>query len=91
MEHKFDWALVDLQCDVEHGKIVKGRVFSDCLVPTFIDALNDEIATGELTYDVDGVNQLCDRVLAKFTDDSSAEAIRSTYIPELRQWLSESI
>ena len=46
LEHKFDWALVDIQFNVEKGKIVKGQVFSDCLVPVFIDALNEELAKG---------------------------------------------
>lgn len=45
-EKKFPWALVDIQFDVEKGKIKSGRVFSDCLVPVFIDMLNDELATG---------------------------------------------
>ena len=66
IEHKFDWALVDVQFDVEKGKIVNGRVFSDCLVPAFIDALNDEIATGSISYDVNGVKLLCSKVSERF-------------------------
>lgn len=51
LEHKFDWALVDVQFNVEKGVIVAGKIFSDCLVPAFIDCLNDELATGSITYD----------------------------------------
>jgi lipoate-protein ligase A len=41
IEHKFDWALVDLELNVEKGRITNGRAWSDCLVPTFIDELNE--------------------------------------------------
>ena len=37
LEKKFAWALVDVQFNVEKGVITSGRVFSDCLVPAFID------------------------------------------------------
>ena len=66
IEHKFTWALVDVQFNIEKGRIVMGQVFSDCLVPAFIDALNEEIATGEITYDVQGIKQLCERVGQRF-------------------------
>jgi hypothetical protein len=33
IEHKFEWALLDFQFDVEAGIIVKGKCYSDCLVP----------------------------------------------------------
>ena len=62
LEHKFDWALLDVQFNVEKGKIVKGQVFSDCLIPVFIDALNDELAKGEINYDVEGMKALCSKV-----------------------------
>lgn len=51
-ERKFDWALVDLELNVEKGRITRGRACSDCLVPTFIDELNEILASGEITYDV---------------------------------------
>ena len=55
---------MDVQFDVEKGKIVKGQVFSDCLVPVFIDSLNAELAKGETSYDVDGIKSLCAKVKA---------------------------
>mmetsp|Transcript_4372 Transcript_4372/g.7389 ORF Transcript_4372/g.7389 Transcript_4372/m.7389 type:complete len:84 (+) Transcript_4372:827-1078(+) len=60
LEKKFDWALVDLQFNVEKGLIVKGQCFSDCLVPPFIDALNEILATGKVRYDVEGIKSMCD-------------------------------
>jgi lipoate---protein ligase len=59
LEHKFAWALIDVQFDVEKGKIVKGQVFSDCLYPPFIEKLNEELATGEIAYDTAGIKALC--------------------------------
>ena len=46
LEHKFAWALMDVQFNVEKGIIVTGKVFSDCLYPPFIDRLNSELASG---------------------------------------------
>ena len=83
IEHKFDWALIDVQFNVEKGKIVTGQVFSDCLIPVFIDALNEELATGEISYDVAGIEDLCNRVRARFEGVASMEVITQTYIPDL--------
>lgn len=44
-EKKFDWALVDFSFDVEKGVIVKGQCFSDCLVPMYIDEINQILDT----------------------------------------------
>lgn len=90
LEHKFDWALLDVQFNVEKGKIVDGRIFSDCLVPLFIDALNEKIASGQYSYDVEGVTALCNGVAEDFAD-VNYEQVREVYIPQLREWLAESI
>ena len=60
-------------------------------MPVFIDALNEELATGEIAYDVSGIEQLCSRVGARFAGESSMEAVTQTYIPELQKWLVSSI
>lgn len=46
IEKKFDWALIDMEMNVEKGKITRGRVYSDCLVPVFIDSLNEILESG---------------------------------------------
>jgi len=46
LEHKFGWALVDVQLEVANGVVARGRVYSDCLLPSLIDALEDELAAG---------------------------------------------
>lgn len=91
LEHKFPWALVDVQFNVEKGRIVTGQVFSDCLIPAFIDALNEEIGTGEVTYDVNGIKQLCSKVKQRFTSEPSMAPVVETYLPEFEAWLSSSI
>ena len=53
--------------------------------------MNAEIATGEISYDVEGISTLCERVGAQFADEASMAAIRETYVPELRDWLTKSI
>lgn len=68
-----------------------GQVFSDCLIPAFIDALNEEIATGEITYDVDGIRKLCQKVQQRFVGEESMAPIVETYLPEFEAWLSSSI
>ncbi len=46
IEKKFDWALIDLEFNVEKGRITKGKVYSDCLVPNFIDEINVLLESG---------------------------------------------
>lgn len=58
LEQKFDWALVDMHLDVKKGVITQAKVFSDCLMPIFIEELNEVLNTGEIKYDKDGINNL---------------------------------
>lgn len=60
-------------------------------MPGFIDALNAELAKGDVAYDVAGVKDLCDKVRASFAGEASMEAVMETYIPEFEEWLSKSI
>ena len=76
---------------MEKGKIVKGQVFSDCLVPVFIDALNEELAKGETTYDVTGMESLCSKVSSKFEGQDAMSQVSEKYIPDLQKWLIASI
>ena len=60
-------------------------------MPVFIDALNEELATGEITYDVNGIKALRQRVQARFDNMDGMDAVTETYLPELEKWLVESI
>lgn len=58
IEIKLDWALLDIQFDVEKGIIVDGQVFSDCLIPQFIDELNQIVKSKRITYDENGIREV---------------------------------
>ena len=68
LEHKFPWALMDVHFDVHEGKVVSGRVYSDCLYPPFIDRLNHELTSGNVVYDMNGIKAMCERVFNHFED-----------------------
>jgi len=44
--------------NVEKGIIIDGCAYTDCLVPAFIDELNDILKNGRLTYDLNGIEDL---------------------------------
>ena len=73
LEKKFDWALVDFQFNVAHGLIKDGKCFSDCLVPAYIEAINEILGSGKITYDVAGMKNLCSQLRAKFEDNTENE------------------
>mmetsp|Transcript_25293 Transcript_25293/g.75283 ORF Transcript_25293/g.75283 Transcript_25293/m.75283 type:complete len:179 (-) Transcript_25293:70-606(-) len=93
LEHKFGWALVDVQLEVANGVVARGRVYSDCLLPSLIDALNDELAAGagSLTYDSRGVADLCSRARARLEGEASLQVARDCYLPELQEWLTAAL
>lgn len=88
IERKFDWALVDLALNVEKGLIIGGRCYSDCLVPQFIDELNELLASGQITYDEAGVEEMGRRLGERFQDN---EVVRGKFVPELTEWMRGAI
>ena len=84
IEKKFDWALLNLEFNVEKGLITSGKVYSDCLVPSFIDELNELLVSGRITYDVSGVDSLGNQLREKFADN---EVIIGKFIPDLVHWI----
>lgn len=94
IEKKFDWALMDFHFDVSKGVITRGQCFSDCLVPPYIDAINEILASGTITYDVPGVKSMCAQLRARFADDAANEmnqTLHGKYTPELEAWLTKEI
>ena len=83
LEKKFDWALVDFQFDVQNGVITEGKCFSDCLVPNYIDGVNEILGSGEVTYDVDGIKKMCSDLHVKFEGDDTLKG----YTEDLENWL----
>jgi hypothetical protein len=51
---------------VHKGKIAQGKVYSDCLLPQFIDELNEILGSGEINYDISGISDLGNRLRLKF-------------------------
>ena len=88
IEKKFDWALVDLELNVEKGVITRGRAWSDCLVPTFIDSLNEILESGTITYDVQGVTTIGEQLRQRFPEN---EMITGKFVPELVEWMTHAI
>ena len=74
--------------NVEKGIIKNGQCFTDCLIPTFIDELNEILKSGEITYDEKGIQDLGKRLTLKFQDN---EVVRDKYIPELISWMKSAI
>ena len=80
LEKKFDWDLMDVEFDVNKGKITKAKVYSDCLIPTFIDEMNEILGSGEINYDTNGMEELGTRLFNKFSDN---DVIVTKMVPEL--------
>ena len=80
IEKKFDWAMMDIEFNVEKGVIKSGVCFSDCLIPAFIDELNEVLKSGTITYDESGAKQIGQTLADKFQDN---EAVIAKFIPEL--------
>ena len=91
IEHKFDWAHVDVMFNVEGGVIVEGKVFSDCLIPGFIDELNKELASGVIPYSTAGIDELCSKVSETLKGEDSMQTVVSDYIPQVNEWLKNQI
>ena len=74
--------------NVQNGKIVYGQVFSDCLIPSFIEEINLILDTKEISYDKKGIKELSYRLYNKFIED---KVITEKFIPEIEQWLCNAI
>jgi hypothetical protein len=72
---------------VEKGTVVGGKVYSDCLVPEFIDAMNFELGSKSYEYSVKGLSLLCEILGDKFADNEQVQG----WIPELKEWLISEI
>ena len=39
LEHKFPWGYFEFNFEVKNGKIVKTKIYSDCLFPDFVSEI----------------------------------------------------
>ena len=70
------------------------RPMPDCLVPPYIDAINEILKTGQVTYDVRGMKEMCNRLRERFSDDTANEMnqmLNGKYTSELEEWLIKEI
>lgn len=74
--------------NAEKGVITNGRCYTDCLVPNFIDELNDILQQKKLTYDEKGIHDLGNELSERFKEN---ELVREQYIPELVSWMRTAI
>jgi hypothetical protein len=63
--------------------------------PPYIDAINDILASGTITYDVLGIKTMCNQLREQFTDDAMTHEMNQTlkgkYTSELEEWLINEI
>ena len=65
------------------GKIEKAKVFSDCLVPDFIDKLNEELNKKGYEYSKESFDKLGKSLKSQFEDKDNVQAM----IDDLVAWL----
>jgi len=57
--------------------------------------INDDDEQGLIAYDSDGIKTFCDRTKSKLSSNSGdapgMDKVLNEYLPELQQWLIESI
>lgn len=84
LEEKFPWGLIDLHLEVARGgKIEKAKVFSDCLVPDFIDKLEEELNKKSYAYSKESFDKLGKCLKSQFEDKDNVQAM----IDDLVAWL----
>lgn len=86
IEHKFTWALIDMNLNVKNGLITNGQVYSDSLIPEFIDRMNEVLQNpGEkLTYDEEGFTRLFNILDLKMQDNDYYEDFIKHQIEDLK-------
>ena len=65
---------------------MKGKCFSDCLVPLYIEVINDILDKENITYDVNGIKKMCNLLRLQFkdnTDNEMNQTLRDKYTTEL--------
>jgi hypothetical protein len=56
--------------------------------------INEILASKEITYDVQGIKNMCNRLREAFADESSNEmnaTLKGQYTDDLEEWLSKEI
>ncbi|CAI2372795.1 unnamed protein product [Moneuplotes crassus] len=93
IEHKFTWALMDINFHVRKGLINSGKVYSDCLYPEFIDKINGvlESPKDKVPYDKTGIRQFCNILREELKEDEYYNDIYQHNIDEIEELLVKEI
>jgi Bacterial lipoate protein ligase C-terminus len=83
METRFDWGNIDVYVVVRGGLITGAKVYSDCLVPDIIDAVNDELNSKHYTYSSEGIDDLAKTLEFKFEGLEANLKI----VSDIKNWL----
>eukprot|EP00466_Bigelowiella_natans_P012037 jgi/Bigna1/85931/estExt_fgenesh1_pg.C_70045 len=98
LDEKDEGAPYNLTIDARKGRVYEGKVFSDCLKPDFVDALNEILSNpGQtdmkkldwFTYDAEGVRSLVTN-LSKVTGAENDEQLKG-WISDIEDWMMEEI
>ena len=79
--------MVKINTNLSLGKIVDGKVFSDCLFPEYIDTINEYILKLQINYDEQGIEKLGEALNEKFNENQ----MYLGYTKELETWLKSVI
>lgn len=56
LETRFIWGIFDINFNIEEGKISKVKIFSDCLIPEFVDFVEKNLLNQK--YEIETLNNL---------------------------------
>ena len=91
LNFRFKWGLVDINFNVREGEIKSGKVFSDCLVPEFIDIINEVLQEGiwGFEYSKSGFEKMMEEVERELItrDKESYEETMKILFEELREYV----
>jgi len=82
-----------MNLDVHKGYIKTGKVFSDSLIPDFIDEMNDILESPEivLKYDATGFKKLCEELRSRLQFNENYEMYLSFQIDDLQEHLISTL
>ena len=77
--------IIDIYFEVQGGRIVSGKVYSDCLFADYITHLNKLLESGNYLYDVQGIQQICADLSRQFADNADLV----NYTAQFEEWLKK--
>ncbi|KAH3705840.1 hypothetical protein Pelo_19612 [Pelomyxa schiedti] len=79
-EHKFSWGEFEIHIETAANKISEIEVFSDCLIPSFVELLKPTLQGKE--FSINGI-QTAMKEISVLTQGTES----SLFVPDLSKWL----